>query len=693
MQKNSFIFILTFSLAINAFCWLIPKPFFVEYGPELQVETQKVKINAEDTPATKLALEFLALPNAENDIAFEINLRINKKLNYDYEIKYAADKKSINVEGSNAREMFNATMILLQLLERKDNLLKIQLANVQDKTLWEKRFMGNYSPFSEANLQFAAKYQFSGLAYQHRDEWHKINQERFHKAFARQKKYADAGVLDFMLVYHIYAVWGERQRGLFNIASEENLQELAQYCKFAQENGFSSIMICADDWTPLINGKYSLINQEEKEKFNDSAGLGHAYLMTYLQQALPEVEWFFCPPVYSLAHCKDLPQMQLYLQELAENLPSNVSIVWTGPKVISQEIILADEKIFSNFANGHNTFIWDNSECVPVPVHRWESNIAQELAEKGIFVNAKAFDGDHWKTWFVCSANEYLRNPNNYSKDEVYARILQNFRPDLEHKEVRLMQGLYDKLNSKKPDEDPQKELKKLKEIEKDWQDRKLMSRWMKNYLNALYAKVEAVRPQMEVMLSAKVPEIDGKLDDECWKNIPAQEYRTRAGENVKAGRKTYVKALFNREAIYFAFTVETDTDLPDTNYSNPINDFFKSSDLIELFIKPGDKYMQLAMDHRGYKFDTYYGVKRGEKPKTAWEGALQKNKKGWTLEIKVPFALLYELGASPPSDSVKWQANFCREYNAGNELQCWSPTHANSFLNPQMFGTIIFKE
>ncbi len=669
---------------------VIPEPQSLEYGPVIRVRKERIRITAPEVPAAKLALEFLGLTGEAKEPELEIILKCGTADSENYRISYSS--KVITVDGEGAAGMFNGVMTLLQLMKTEGDELEIKLAKVQDGPLWKQRFMGDYSPFRAANLKIAAQYKYGGLAYQYREEWHKFTAEKFREFFEPQQKYVDAGVLKFMLVYHIYATRGERGRKLFNIASEEDLKGLVERCRFAYESGFRHIMICADDWTPLENGRYVLISPEEKQKFGDSAGRGHGYLMTYLQKEVPEVKWTFCPPVYSVSHAENAPLMQQYLKELDEALPKDIPIVWTGPGVISREIAAADREKFSGYAGGHRTFIWDNSECNPYPVHRWETCLAPELAGDGIFINAKAFEASCWQTCFVASANEYLWNPAKYDKDRTYARIFQLFRPGDDVKEVYAFQKLFDKLDKMSPQDDFQKDLAELKARDQQFRDKGVITRWNIYYLNSLYAKLESPRPQMEVKLISQQPVIDGKLDDPCWQNLPEQEFQTRAGKETAPGRKAYVKAAFDREALYFGFRLEIDQELADTAFSNPDHDLFNSSDLVEIFLKPGPKYAQFVLDHRGHQFNMLY--KAGYlKSKNKWEGKVHKFAKYWTAEIKIPFKLLAEIDAAPPTNQASWTANFCREFNAAKELQCWSPTHANSFLNPEMFGTLIFRE
>lgn len=670
---------------------VIPEPQSIQYGPVVRVRADRVEVKAPDIPAAKLALEFLNLPPCAGTP--ELTLVLNSG-NADSEAyRVACEPKRIAIDGEGPAGMFNGVMTLMQLIRRDGEFLEITLAEIGDGPVWKKRFMGDYTPFSGDRIRFAAEYKYGGLAYQYRSEWHQFTAERFRDAFAPQKRYADAGILKFMLVYHIYATDGVRKKQFFNIASEEDLKGLAERCRFARDSGFRFIMICTDDWTPLQDGRYVLLSPEEKRKFGDSAGRGHGFLMSYLQKEVPGVEWSFCPPVYSLQHTDNAPAMQQYLKELGGSLPPEIPIVWTGPRVISREITAAEEKTFSGYAGGHQTFLWDNSECIRFPVQRWETRIAPELAASGIFINAHGFAASRWMLWFGMTANEYLWNPAAYDADRIHAKIYRRVRPHYDVREVEEFQRCFDELNRMTPQDDFKAKLAELKRHEAAFQARGLIDRWIGNDLNRLYVRFESPRPQMVARLTSQPPKIDGKLDDPCWQDVPEAGFQSRYGKAVAPGRRTYLRTVFDREAIYFGFRMEFDQPLVETVLANSNEDLFGSSDLVEIFLKPGERFVQFALDHRGYRFVNLFGGPVGQKPATGWEGNVVKTEGNWTAEVRIPFALLAELGAAPPTDRTGWQANFCREYNAGKELQCWSPTHANSFLRPEMFGTLIFRE
>ncbi|MBN2713323.1 MAG: carbohydrate-binding family 9-like protein, partial [Planctomycetes bacterium] len=68
--------------------------------------------------------------------------------------------------------------------------------------------------------------------------------------------------------------------------------------------------------------------------------------------------------------------------------------------------------------------------------------------------------------------------------------------------------------------------------------------------------KKEPAVPQIDVPKTGKAPVIDGKLDDECWKNSAEIKALTPAAENadIKAAPNTKVKITWDEDNLYIAF-------------------------------------------------------------------------------------------------------------------------------------------
>jgi len=691
----------SFALWASSVPEILPPPQQARYWPAMTVSAEHIKVTIpESLKCATLLRRFLteaSIDGSSTNPQLEIRFTCENPASRDegYRIHYRPGL--LNVIGNGPNGTFNGGMTLLQLIRCEGNQVTLIPAEIRDRPTWSTRFIGDYEPFSAAMLQTAARMKFGGMAFQFRTEWTLLTPEKYRRFFAPMKPYVDSGIMQFMLVYHIYCTGAKQERPFFNIASETDLADLIARCRFAAESGFGHIMICTDDWTPMQAGRYVLLHPEEKTRFHDSAGLAHGYLMQRLQQALPDVQWSFCPPVYSLSHLAGSPSMTEYLRDLGTALPTSIPIVWTGPKVVSSNITVADHNRFSALTGHHSLMIWDNSECAPAPVHRWETRLAPELAqlEKGIFLNAKAFHGGIWKTCYVMTANNYLWNPDVSQADFNQRLVCARMMPQYDFQAIRELQLRYDRLSKITPGQPFQPDLDQLKKQEKELAKCGLMDRWFKTYLDSLYTRLESPRPQLDCPLRSGAPVIDGNPDDSFWKNIPAQTLLTRNGKPVKNGRRTTLRAAFTREALYFALAMETDQPLLENRLFNPQNDIFRSSDLIELFLQPKNngEFWQFVIDCQGNRVGIVPKLNWPKIVENEWQTAIRRTASGWTAEIKIDFRLLAKIGGQPPSNQTKWQMNCGREYNAGKELQCWSPVGNNSFLDAVMFGTLRFQE
>ena len=689
---------------------IIPTPQQIKWGKVLKIDSDKVKINF---PLKGFKAEILARAILQNKVKLAIKSpvliidlkfgKVSSNVNA-YTIDYSVDKTitTVTITAKNSRALFYGLMTFEQLLQKNDNgKISLHLAKVLDYPFWKNRFLGNYSLFTENNLKKAAKYKFGGLAFQYRDEWQKLSPKSsfYQKKFALTKKYSQYDVLDFMLVYHIYASRGPRSRAIFNIASEKDIAGLIERCHFAASNGISQIMICADDWTPMKNGIYICPNKEERDEFGECAGRAHGVLMTRLYNALgksfPKLKFSFCPPVYSLeGHAAESPKMAAYLSDLVKNLPFDVSIVWTGNHIVSHKIIREHYQRFSKLLAGHKTMIWDNSDCYVYPIHSWKTIFFSglEKVSSGIFINGKAFDGGLWKNLYAINANDYLWNPEQYNNSSSYKKIFKRFFPKKDYELVQDFQNNFEKLAKMNCRNYDKKLLAKFKQQKIDIDRTINADRWIKYPVNKLINKLESSRPVTEIKLIPKPPLIDGKDTDKCYQELIENVLVERYGKKVPDSRKTTFKIAFNREAIYIFLKAKLSKPLQDKKSLNPSVDLFSSADILEIFISPTSnrKYIQIAFDFKGNKYSRLT-KKRDWNPH--WKLKIIKNNQYWCAEVAIPFKMLEDAGAKPPSDKVQWRGNICREYNAAKDLQCWSPTFTNRFLESAMFGYFEFKE
>jgi len=94
-----------------------------------------------------------------------------------------------------------------------------------------------------------------------------------------------------------------------------------------------------------------------------SLGQAHALLLARLQKDLrkkhPTVRLWFCPTVYCDQFAKTEIKSNEYLHDLAAQIPSDIALLWTGPKIVSPTITKKNIAEVSGIFKG-NIIIWDN---------------------------------------------------------------------------------------------------------------------------------------------------------------------------------------------------------------------------------------------------------------------------------------------------------------------------------------------
>jgi hypothetical protein len=219
---------------------------------------------------------------------------------------------------------------------------------------------------------------------------------------------------------------------------------------------------------------------------------------------------------------------------------------------------------------------------------------------------------------------------------------------------------------------------------------------------------------------------IDGKLDDDAWKDAPW----TDAFVDIEGGRKpappyrTRVKMLWDDECLYIGAELEEPHVWATlTKHDSYI---FKDDNDFEVFLDPdGDNhlYVELEMNALNTTWDLLLTMpyKDGGQALDAWEiaglrtgvhveGTLNDasdRDRGWTLEIAWPWRGLRELTKRrvPPQDGDQWRINFSRvewehEVVGGKYRQVpnrpeanwvWSPQGVVNMHRPERWGYLQF--
>ena len=174
---------------------------------------------------------------------------------------------------------------------------------------------------------------------------------------------------------------------------------------------------------------------------------------------------------------------------------------------------------------------------------------------------------------------------------------------------------------------------------------------------------------------ATKPPTIDGKLDEEDWKNAPKQKFVIGWAKNPKDQEPAHgatVRMLWDDDYIYFAGELE-DVDIF-ADVTKHDGDTW-TNDCFELFIKPNAAnpvYFEFHVTAANVTTDIKYPYP-GKKPdaeSVGWDshmksavqidGTLNKRDdtdKGWTVEIRIPWSDFADIAARPKAGE-RWA--FC---------------------------------
>lgn len=189
------------------------------------------------------------------------------------------------------------------------------------------------------------------------------------------------------------------------------------------------------------------------------------------------------------------------------------------------------------------------------------------------------------------------------------------------------------------------------------------------------YAQEPAIQKKEYTILKTEdKPKIDGLIEDELWASMPLLTDFTESSPapNTASSKRTEVRMMYDDEAIYIAARM----------YDNPdsINNFLSERDNIgnaDFFLVTFNNYRDglngegFIVMPSGVQFDTKYSTD-GESAAwdAVWESATTIDDKGWTAELKIPFAAL----RFPEVDEQLWGINFGREIRRIRERSYWNP-------------------
>ncbi|NQT20086.1 MAG: carbohydrate-binding family 9-like protein [Planctomycetes bacterium] len=208
---------------------------------------------------------------------------------------------------------------------------------------------------------------------------------------------------------------------------------------------------------------------------------------------------------------------------------------------------------------------------------------------------------------------------------------------------------------------------------------------------------------------------LDGKLREKSWKKAPGTGNFMMYDGKQQSPLSTTAKLVWDDQALYIAFECD-DPDIYATHEKR--DEALYSQDVVEVFIMrqddTEDHYVEYEISPRGTLFDIY--LTAPFKGKLEWTseafgagavfaGTLNKpadGDKGYTVEIRIPFADLYGAEGASPEDGSEIRMNLYRiDYSTPEEIGkagadakfiTWSPTDKINFHQPDKFGVVTFR-
>jgi len=218
------------------------------------------------------------------------------------------------------------------------------------------------------------------------------------------------------------------------------------------------------------------------------------------------------------------------------------------------------------------------------------------------------------------------------------------------------------------------------------------------------------------VKRTAEAINVDGRLDEEAWKQAPTVKLSGKNGG--PAAQATTVRILWDNYYIYFSWECQ-DSNIWSTMTvrDQPLY----NEEVVEVFLDPdgdGKTYVELEVNPLGTLWDGFILNREFKDGQAKLTGILTWNSLGlrwavhnvgtvndpsdkdqlWSVELALPLTDIFTAANNPPKDGDRWRANLFRidmPEGAGKPAQgqAWSPVSGRTFHDPQRFGELVFSD
>ncbi|MCU0618473.1 MAG: carbohydrate binding family 9 domain-containing protein [Gemmatimonadaceae bacterium] len=202
-----------------------------------------------------------------------------------------------------------------------------------------------------------------------------------------------------------------------------------------------------------------------------------------------------------------------------------------------------------------------------------------------------------------------------------------------------------------------------------------------------------ARRPRLRAVRASAVVRVDGRLDDDAWRDAPvATGFRTvEPTEGRPSAFETRVRVVFDDVALYVAFDVRDPLGPAGVRVQDLRRKFdYFENDLVGVsFDALHDGRTVAAFQVTPYgaqrELQVFDDVTVNREWEAVWRTRAAISDSGWTAELAIPWSTLrYRL------DGVPWNVNFYRIARRANETSAWSPwPRAFSAYRVPYFGAL----
>jgi len=187
-------------------------------------------------------------------------------------------------------------------------------------------------------------------------------------------------------------------------------------------------------------------------------------------------------------------------------------------------------------------------------------------------------------------------------------------------------------------------------------------------------------------------PKIDGRLDDEAWKQTkPLLPFIALACQTRPLTAKTEAQITYDDQTLFVAIRCQEPAPSQMAVWGQRHDEEVWQGDDAEVLISVPGKvkpFYHFILNPKAVAWDAISDAAI-EKYTPDWQRGAQIGKDYWTAEMAVPWSAMK---MDKPKPGTKLRANLCRQRTqGGREWSSWSPM-AGSFLEPDLFGTWVLR-